>query len=117
MPRFYSEDFKGKELYYDLRDNPRSAPEGVFATPIFESDSVRIERECEKKGRRQFAWVDELASAIKRWEGFTTVDGKDIACTPENIKMLCESDPVQMRNLYIVIRSAARAQVESAEKN
>jgi hypothetical protein len=117
MPKMFTAALKGKVLYYDLRDNARGPAEGVYAKPIFESDSIRIERECEAQGKRNRAWIEELIYAITGWNGFVSVDGTEIPCTPDNIRTLCESDPVQMRNLYIVIKSAARAQMDIAEKN
>ncbi|MDR2892982.1 MAG: hypothetical protein LBV80_07860 [Deltaproteobacteria bacterium] len=117
MPKFFTDDFKGKTLYYDLRENTAGPKEGVYARPIFESDYISISRKCEADGKKNLAWVEMLAFAIVDWCGFVTVEGKEIPCTPDNIRKLCESDPVQMRHLYVVIGSASHAQVEIAEKN
>lgn len=117
MPIVITEEFKGKELYFDLRPLGAVDLEGFWAVPVFDSDRQRIAQECEAKGMPQKAWIETLVFALRRWEGFRDVNNQEIPRTDDNIRTLCEADFVQMMSIYERILNAGRAGKLVAEKN
>ena len=117
MPKFYTKAFENKAFYFDLRLKGSGEPEGVYARPIFASKEMELERKCSREGRKEQFWVEQLAYALEGWEGFCDVSGKAIPFSEENVRQLCESDPLPMRGVLFTIQNAANVRLEDAEKN
>ena len=117
MPILMTEDFKGKELYFDLHPTGKEEPEGFWAVGISESKRQEIARQAEAKGKSNQTWMDLLVYAIKRWEGFVDLVGKEIPCTEDNIRMLCDCEHAMMLALLNMVLEAARSGQCIAEKN
>lgn len=118
MPKFITNDFKGKELYFDLRPEGSKDPEGFWAMPCFESDRKAIQQEMVAKGQGERpVWIEMLKRHITKWQGFKDIMGKDIPCTPESIDELCESDTHVMIGIHSLLVDAANCGQVLAEKN
>ena len=117
MPRFVTADFKGKELYFDMRPDEKGEPEGFWAVPIFDSDRNRIVQESTAEGKTEGVMHRLLSFSIKKWTGFKNMKGDDIDCTAENIKALCDSDFGTMMVILNKIHDAANAGQVITEKN
>lgn len=118
MPVLMTKEFAGRELYFDMRPNGRGEEaEGFWAVAVFESKRQEIMRQAEAGGKSAQGWIELLVYAVKRWNGFVDLDGKEIPCTAENIRALCESDHLLMMSILNMILDAARAGKAIAEKN
>ena len=117
MPILMTEQFKGKELYFDLRPGGKGEPEGFWAVGISESKRQELARQAEAKGKSNQTWMDLLVYAIKRWEGFVDLAGEEVPCTEDNIRMLCDSDHAMMLAVLNMVLEAARSGQYIAEKN
>ena len=118
MPKFVTRKLKTTELYFDLRPSgAESEPEGFWAYPMFASGERETMQEMQAKGRESQAWVEMLCKCILRWQGFHDMAGSEIACTPENIRELCDSDFYTMWGIYSLMKNAANTGMVLAEKN
>ena len=117
MPKFVTQDFKDKELYFDLRPGGKGKKEGFWATPIFDSERREKLQELQAEGKAEGLWIELLIDHIRKWVGFVDMNGADIPCTPENIRTLCESDFSAMMTIFQLITDAAATAQVVTEKN
>lgn len=118
MPVLITDDFKGKELYFDMRPNGiGERAEGFWAVPLFDSDRKEIARRAEARGKSAQIWIEMLVFAVRRWEGFVDLEGRDVPCTEDSIRKLCESDYSTMMVILNMVLEAAKSGKLVAEKN
>lgn len=119
MPVFLTQEMKGKELFFDLAPTgSKERKEGFWSLPIFESDRQAARQALiAAGGNDDKLWIFLLEKHITRWVGFKDMNGKDIPCTPENIRSLCDSDFATMLGFFNMILDAANTGKILAEKN
>jgi hypothetical protein len=125
MPVLLRNCDKNKEFFIELGDG--SGKEGVYAVvlPSSERDKLRdkyTKQTASRNGPKEVFdasgfILERMQLSIKRWVGFTDLDGKEIPCTKETIAECLDLNPTIFLDIAAQLDSLAENGRAAIEKN
>ncbi len=120
MPKILTDAYRDACFFVPYTDDKS---EGVFVKPLTETARFKLRSEASKEGGAD----DQLSStiyirkllqaSIQDWRGFYDAAKKEIPCTPEMVKEICECDPDFASALWLRVGNVARLGELEEQKN
>lgn len=120
MPRILTDAYRDARFFIPYTEDKS---EGVTIKPLTETTMFKLRDEAAKEGGADDNMAlsifnrKMLQTCITDWVGFYDAAGKELPCTSEVIKELCECDPEFASGLLLRIRAVARIGTLEEQKN